>query len=118
MLHTLGFGMPQGAEWLVIGAMGLLIFGKRLPEVGKGIGQAIQQFKKGLNSTDEEIEEAAASSGTAIAASPASKQLSEPAAVVASDAKFDPYTGKPIEKPAPKFDPYTGKPVEEGTHAT
>ena len=111
MLHTLGFGMPQGAEWLVIGAMGLLIFGKRLPEVGKGIGQAIQQFKKGLNSTDEEIEEAANASGTTTPA--ATKQLAEPAAVVATDAKFDPYTGKPVEAPAAKFDPYTGKPIGE-----
>lgn len=113
MLHTLGFGMPQGAEWLVIGAMGLLIFGKRLPEVGKGIGQAIQQFKKGLNSTEEEIEEAANASGTTT--TPAVKQLAEPTAVVASDAKFDPYTGKPVETPAQKFDPYTGKPIEVGS---
>ena len=54
MVHTLAWGMPMGGEWLVIGALGLLIFGKRLPEVGKGIGSAIRSFKKGLNDAENE----------------------------------------------------------------
>jgi len=57
ILNPLALAMPQGAEWLVILALGLLIFGKRLPDVGKGIGQAIGKFKQGLNSTGDEIEQ-------------------------------------------------------------
>jgi sec-independent protein translocase protein TatA len=40
--------MPMGAEWLVIAALGLLIFGKRLPEVGRSLGRGIVEFKKGI----------------------------------------------------------------------
>jgi len=102
MVHTLAWGMPMGGEWLVIGALGLLIFGKRLPEVGKGIGSAIRSFKKGLNEAEAEpLEEESA---------PVAKQLTDAGS---AEHKFDPYTGKPIEKEQPKFDPYTGKPLTE-----
>jgi sec-independent protein translocase protein TatA len=111
-LNTLAFiSMPMGAEWLVIAALGLLIFGKRLPEVGKGIGQAIVQFKKGLKSVEDDIEQ--------VDADPPAKRLPDASATsstaAATEHKFDPYTGKPIS--GPKFDPYTGKPVDEPTSA-
>ena len=86
-LSPLAISMPQGAEWLVILALGLLIFGKRLPDVGKGIGQAIGKFKEGLRSSETEIEQV-------------EEQTAQPAKL--SDAegnpqrRFDPYTGKPI----------------------
>ena len=93
VLNPLAIALPQGAEWLVIMAFGLLIFGKRLPEVGKGIGEAIRNFKKGLNSPDEpeHLDSEAA---------PAAKQLDDEA-----------------NKPRPKFDPYTGQPLEAQTEA-
>ena len=56
-LNPLAINMPMGAEWIVIAALGLLIFGKRLPDVGRGIGEAIRNFKKGLKRTEEEIEQ-------------------------------------------------------------
>jgi sec-independent protein translocase protein TatA len=114
MLNTLAIGMPVGAEWLVIAALGLLIFGKRLPEVGRSLGKGIVEFKRGLKGVqddvtqvDDQIDE--------------QKRLPDPStAEAATKPKFDPYTGKPIEEPVaekakPKFDPYTGKPVEEAT---
>jgi len=42
--------------------VGLLIFGNRLPEVGKGLGRGIVEFKKGLRSINEEIEDAGSKS--------------------------------------------------------
>ena len=50
--------MPNlgGPELLIILAIVLLLFGAtRLPKLGKGLGQSIRGFKKGLNedSTDE-----------------------------------------------------------------
>src|SRR3954447_25345298 len=109
----LALGMPMGAEWIVIAALGLLIFGRRLPEVGKGIGSAIRNFKKGLNEADTDADEAAEDVPTA-------RRLGEETAGAGKqiEHKFDPYTGKPIEQPKPKFDPYTGKPVEEGATAS
>ena len=43
------FGMPGWGEMLIFAAVGLLIFGKRLPEVGKSLGKGIMEFKKGLS---------------------------------------------------------------------
>lgn len=54
-MTTIAIGMPQGWEWLILLALGLLIFGKRLPEVGRSIGKAIVEFKKGVKNIDDEI---------------------------------------------------------------
>lgn len=40
--------MPGGYEWLIIGLVALLLFGKRLPGVAKSLGQAMHEFKSGL----------------------------------------------------------------------
>lgn len=48
MMQTIAWGMPGLFEWLIIGGLGLLIFGKRLPATGRGIGEAIRNFKLGM----------------------------------------------------------------------
>jgi sec-independent protein translocase protein TatA len=51
-------GMPQGAEWLIILAVVILIFGAaKLPELARGTGQALRIFKaetKGLRDDDKD----------------------------------------------------------------
>ena len=47
--------LPGGTEWIVILIIGLLLFGRRLPEVGKSIGQGIKEFKKGLKETEDDV---------------------------------------------------------------
>ncbi len=50
-------GMPQGAEWLVILAIVVLVFGAaKLPDLARGTGQALRIFKaetKGLKDDDD-----------------------------------------------------------------
>ena len=46
---VLGIGMPSGFEWLVILVVMLLLFGKRLPEVMRGLGGSVREFKKGMD---------------------------------------------------------------------
>lgn len=104
------FHMPSMGEFIVIAAIGLLLFGKRLPEVGRSLGKGIVEFKKGLKGIEEDVEVASAQPATQVKTLPAEQ-------------KFDPYTGKVLNQPEYKFDPYTGKPVEqtnesETTHAT
>lgn len=48
--------IPGGMEWLIIAAIGLLLFGKRLPEVGKSLGQGIVEFKKGLKGIEDQTQ--------------------------------------------------------------
>jgi sec-independent protein translocase protein TatA len=40
-------------ELLVIGAIAMLLFGSRLPKVGKSLGEGIRNFKKGLSGEEE-----------------------------------------------------------------
>ena len=40
---------------LVIGLVALLLFGKRLPDVGRSLGRGIMEFKKGLRDVHEEL---------------------------------------------------------------
>jgi sec-independent protein translocase protein TatA len=51
---TLAFGMPGGMEWLVIIVIALLIFGKRLPELGRSLGRGIIELKRGLGGRDDD----------------------------------------------------------------
>jgi len=50
------FHMPGGWEWMILLVIALLIFGKRLPEVGKSLGKGIVEFKKGLRNVKDEID--------------------------------------------------------------
>ncbi len=48
------FSMPGGMEWVVIGLVALLIFGKRLPGVARSLGQALHEFKSGFSGQSDE----------------------------------------------------------------
>ncbi|MEM9420196.1 MAG: twin-arginine translocase TatA/TatE family subunit [Planctomycetota bacterium] len=67
---TLALGMPGPMEWIIIGIIGVLIFGKRLPSVGKSLGQGIVEFKKGLSGVKDELDDAVS----------ATKSLDDPSA--------------------------------------
>jgi TatA/E family protein of Tat protein translocase len=57
MISTLGlFGTIGTWEAVAILAVGLLLFGRRLPEVGRSLGRGIVEFKKGLKGIEEEID--------------------------------------------------------------
>ena len=58
-MTTLGlFGSLGPMEIAIILMVGLLLFGRRLPEVGRGLGKSIVEFKKGLKDVTDEIDEA------------------------------------------------------------
>jgi TatA/E family protein of Tat protein translocase len=86
MSHVLAFGMPSLPELALLAAIGLLFFGKRLPEVGRGLGQGIVEFKRGLKGIGGDIDDQVAL---------ADKEAQR----------------RKLDQPKPKFDPYTGKPI-------
>jgi sec-independent protein translocase protein TatA len=45
-------------DMLIIGVIAVLLFGKRLPEVGRSVGKGILEFKKGLRGIEEELHRA------------------------------------------------------------
>lgn len=50
-------GLFQPTHLLVLAGIALLIFGpKKLPELGKGLGDGIRGFKAAMNSKDEAVE--------------------------------------------------------------
>ena len=56
-MQLVALGMPSGWEWIVILIVALLIFGKKLPEVARGLGKSLTQFKKGLHDVEDEVEQ-------------------------------------------------------------
>lgn len=49
-------GLPGGYEVWIILVIILLLFGRRIPQVARSLGQGISQFKKGLSDPAAEIE--------------------------------------------------------------
>jgi sec-independent protein translocase protein TatA len=84
-------------NWLLIAGIALLLFGKRLPEVGRSLGKGIIEFKKGLAGIEEDVSQADHQQITI--------RRTDRATLPSTSAAF-------------KFDPYTGKPVRESEHAS
>jgi sec-independent protein translocase protein TatA len=51
------FGFTFGTqEMLILLVLGVLLFGRRLPEVGRYLGKGIVEFKKGLKGLEDEVD--------------------------------------------------------------
>jgi len=57
----MGFG---GFEWLIILIIVLFLFGgKKIPQIARGLGRGIVEFRKGKDMDDDEISSDASGSG-------------------------------------------------------
>lgn len=92
----LALGAPGPMELVLLMLVGLLFFGKRLPEVGRSIGQTVVQFKKGLNEVHEDVNRQTPTPATP--AAPIALDQTPKIEIDPSAFKFDPHTGKPIER--------------------
>jgi sec-independent protein translocase protein TatA len=54
-------GLFSPVHLILLLGLGLLLFGKRLPDVGRSVGKAIVEFKKGLKGLEDEIGDTTAS---------------------------------------------------------
>ncbi|MFO1006258.1 MAG: twin-arginine translocase TatA/TatE family subunit [Planctomycetaceae bacterium] len=96
------FGANFG-ELMVLGIIGLLLFGKRLPEVAKNLGKGVSEFKKGLSGFQDEL------SGSSSRSSSSSSYAPSP-----STRRPEPLATLDDTIVAPKFEPPKSAPVELG----
>ncbi len=70
----MNLGLP---ELIVIAMVALLVFGpRRLPELAKGLGKGIRDFKKALNGEDELPKDISGVASNATAVPPATEKVS------------------------------------------
>ena len=89
---VLAFGMPSGWEWIVLLAFGLLVFGRRLPEVGRSVGKSIVEFKKGIKGIEDDIDQEASNSKGA-----SSPELTQDSTDSARSAMYDRASEEPAK---------------------
>ena len=95
-------GVP---EMMVIMVVAVILFGKRLPEVGRSLGKGIIEFKKGLRGLESEFD------------------ISGPSTSVPSrrsdvDRSYSASAGETSDTAVPKFEPPTSAPVAHATFET
>ncbi|MCA9121682.1 MAG: twin-arginine translocase TatA/TatE family subunit [Planctomycetaceae bacterium] len=98
-------------ELMIVGIVAVLLFGKRLPEVAKSLGQSYAQFRKGLNDLQSSINYTDTYTGSHSNSSKRSSyddydDYDEPTAP-----KFEPPPSEPKDESAPTGD--ISRPVSE-----
>lgn len=78
------FGLG-GQEILLLVVLGVLLFGRKLPEVGRSLGKTFVEFKKGVRGLEEEVE----SSGSSARTDVTPEAPKPPQRVTTSAPKFD-----------------------------
>lgn len=79
----------SGWELAILLVLGLLIFGRRLPELGRSVGKTIVEFKKGLAGIESDVNNPANSSSAS----------SPPSALPAGDRSIGVASKDPLQQP-------------------
>jgi sec-independent protein translocase protein TatA len=91
------FGLGP-VELCVIGAIAVMLYGKRLPEVGRSVGSSIAEFRRQWTTLSQELDVAAHIDGRAGESRPAKRRLAGGDAIDRVEASH---------VAAPRFDPPT-----------
>ena len=83
--NLFGLGLP---EMLVIGVVGVLLFGKKLPDVGKSLAKTIRGFQQGMKGLEDGVDDLG-TSPTAHAAPAPTEAIRPPQRVAATAPKFE-----------------------------
>jgi sec-independent protein translocase protein TatA len=70
MVPLYGFFNLGTQEILLLLGIGVLLFGRKLPDVGRSLGKGIVEFKKGLKGLEDEVESSSAARPDAAALEP------------------------------------------------
>ncbi len=106
---VLGFGLPGGYEWIILLVLGLIIFGRRLPEVGRSLGRSIVEFKRGIKGIEDEIEtESSRSTPPEVTAPRPAQELPRTSAPAEPVVPFQASPAEPVETGASEETPEAG----------
>lgn len=89
-------------EIILLLILGVLIFGRRLPEVGRSLGKGIMEFKKGMRGLEDELDlnhQAPPPGPTYRSEQPAIEPLRPPQRVTPTAPKFE---DAPVIQPPPR----------------
>ena len=77
-MHLLAFGIPSGPDLIILLVLVLVLFGaKRLPELARGLGQSVSEFKKAKEEFDKEASKTPESSSPVSATTAATTGIKE-----------------------------------------
>ena len=57
LTNILGFWTPGPLELIIILVVAVLIFGRRLPEIARGLGKSLTEFKKGVKEAHDDVDD-------------------------------------------------------------
>lgn len=57
--------MPNGPTLIVLCILGVLLFGRRLPEIGRSLGKGLKEFQQGVGGIEDQVTETLSPSETA-----------------------------------------------------
>ena len=83
------FAFLSAPAMIGLGILGVLIFGRRMPEVGRALGQTIVQFKKGMRGLEDEMEGSVFNPSTPAPPPQPVEQARAPQRVAATAPKFE-----------------------------
>jgi sec-independent protein translocase protein TatA len=49
--------MPNGPTLIVLCILGVILFGRRLPEIGRSLGKGLKEFQNGMSGMEDQLTE-------------------------------------------------------------
>jgi sec-independent protein translocase protein TatA len=98
MFAFINLGYP---EMLLVGLVAVLLFGKRLPEVGRSLGKGLIEFKKGIAGIEDGLSDSSTMSSYSTTSTSTTARERAPDVIEASVPKFEPPTTAPTVQSSP-----------------